>query len=77
MYEKLAQAQPKAIGDAPFRERLKGFGVPDGNPVDVLWNFEKFLVNRKGQVVARFAPDIGADDPRLVAAIDAELVRKS
>jgi glutathione peroxidase len=40
-------------------------------------DFEKFLVNRKGQVVARFAPDIAADDPRLVAAIDAELSRKS
>ena len=77
LYEKLTGAQPKAIGDGPFRERLKGYGVPAGNPVDVLWNFEKFLVNRQGQVVARFAPDIAADDPRLVAAIDAELSRKN
>jgi len=41
----------------------------------VLWNFEKFLLNRNGDVVARFAPDVAADDPRLVAAIDAELAK--
>jgi glutathione peroxidase len=73
LYATLTAAQPKAVGDGPFRERLKGYGINAGNPVDVLWNFEKFLVNRKGDVVARFAPDITADDPRLVAAIDKEL----
>ncbi|MOA64823.1 Hydroperoxy fatty acid reductase gpx2 [compost metagenome] len=40
---------------------------------DVLWNFEKFLVDRMGKVVARFAPDVAADDPRLLEAIDAQL----
>ncbi|MEC8058522.1 MAG: glutathione peroxidase, partial [Pseudomonadota bacterium] len=35
--------------------------------------FEKFLINKKGEVVARFAPDITADDSRLVDAIQAEL----
>ncbi|MNO05279.1 Hydroperoxy fatty acid reductase gpx2 [compost metagenome] len=39
----------------------------------VLWNFEKFLIGRDGQVIARFAPDVPADDARLVAAIDAAL----
>jgi glutathione peroxidase len=41
----------------------------------VLWNFEKFLLSRNGEVVARFAPDVDADDPRLVSAIDVELTR--
>ena len=59
----------------PFRERLKGYGVNPTNPVDVLWNFEKFVINRKGEVIARFSPDVTADDPRLVSAIDAELAR--
>jgi glutathione peroxidase len=75
IYAKLTAAQPKAIGDGPFRERLKRYGVPAGNPADVLWNFEKFLIDRKGNVVARFAPDVDADDPRLIAAVDAELAR--
>ena len=70
LYAALTAAQPSATGDGPFRERLKGYGISPANPVDVLWNFEKFLVGRDGKVIARFAPDITADDPRLVAAID-------
>jgi glutathione peroxidase len=73
LYANLTAAQPAAIGDGPFRERLKGYGVDPKNAVDVLWNFEKFLVGRDGKVLARFAPDVTADDPRLVEAIDAAL----
>jgi glutathione peroxidase len=73
LYAGLTAAQPAAIGDGPFRERLKGHGISSANPVDVLWNFEKFLVGRDGKVLARFAPDVTADDPRLVEAIDQAL----
>ncbi|MEO5686922.1 MAG: glutathione peroxidase [Burkholderiaceae bacterium] len=69
LYAGLTAAQPAAIGEGPFRERLKGYGITPTNPVDVLWNFEKFLIGRDGQVIARFAPDVTADDPRLVQAI--------
>lgn len=75
LYTALVEAQPAAIGEGPFRERLKGFGVERDNQADILWNFEKFLVNRNGDVVARFSPDVKADDPRLLAAIDAELAK--
>ncbi len=77
LYAKLTAAQPAAIGEGPFRERLKGYGVDPANKVDVLWNFEKFLLSRKGEVVARFSPDVAADDPRLVSAIDAELAKSA
>ncbi|WP_431823850.1 glutathione peroxidase [Burkholderia sp. F1] len=73
LYRALTQAQPQATDDGPFRERLKGYGIEPNPAPDVLWNFEKFLVARDGTVVARFAPDVGADNPALVAAIDAEL----
>jgi glutathione peroxidase len=75
LYAALTAAQPVAVGDGPFRERLKGYGVSAASPADVLWNFEKFLIGRNGKVVARFAPDVTADDPRLVAAIEAELAK--
>ena len=75
LYAGLVAAQPVAIGDGPFRERLKGYGIDPANPVDVLWNFEKFLVGRDGRVLARFAPDVSADDPRLVEAIAAALAQ--
>jgi len=73
LYGKLTAAQPDAIGEGPFRERLKGYGVDPANRQDVLWNFEKFLINRQGEIVARFAPDVTADDARLLAAIDKAL----
>ena len=41
----------------------------------ILWNFEKFVVGRNGQVVARFSPDVAADDPRLVSVLEAELAK--
>jgi glutathione peroxidase len=40
---------------------------------DITWNFEKFLFNRQGQVVARFAPKVKPDAPEVVQAIEAEL----
>ncbi|MDQ0076228.1 glutathione peroxidase [Arthrobacter oryzae] len=36
----------------------------------VKWNFEKFLVNRAGAVVARFAPTMEPDSPEILAAIE-------
>ncbi|MFM0645056.1 glutathione peroxidase [Paraburkholderia bryophila] len=75
LYHTLTAAQPDATGEGPFRERLKGYGIEPNAVPDVLWNFEKFLVSRDGRVVGRFSPDVTADDPRLVAAIEAELAR--
>ncbi|MNL75361.1 Hydroperoxy fatty acid reductase gpx2 [compost metagenome] len=56
-----------------MRERLAGYGVPVGGPGEVVWNFEKFLIGRDGQVLARFAPDVEAADPRLTAAVEGAL----
>jgi len=39
----------------------------------LLWNFEKFLVSREGEVVKRFAPDTEPDAPELISAIKREL----
>jgi glutathione peroxidase len=77
LYAQLTVAQPKTIGEGAMRERLKGYGIETSKEPDVVWNFEKFLLSRKGEVVARFAPDMTVDDPRIVAAIDAELNKTS
>lgn len=77
LYAELTAAQPETTGEGPFRERLKGYGIASDNSTDVLWNFEKFLIDRHGKVVARFAPDVAADDPRLIEAIDALLAKEA
>ncbi len=45
-------------------------------PGDIAWNFGKFLLNRKGEVVSRFEPKTTPDDPAVVAAIEAALKAK-
>ena len=74
IYQYLTQQQPERIGEG-FAERLKSFGIEVNEPPEVLWNFEKFLVNQHGDVIARFAPNIAADDERIVKAIEAELAK--
>lgn len=37
---------------------------------EVQWNFQKYLVDRSGQVVAKFAPAVKPDDPALVARLE-------
>jgi glutathione peroxidase len=74
LYAELTSAVPGAQGDKTvFRDRLRGFGMTPTEDPEVLWNFEKFLVSRTGEVVGRFAPDITPDDERIVAAVEREL----
>ena len=39
----------------------------------VKWNFEKFLVNREGEVVGRFAPTVEPDSAEVIDAIEGAL----
>jgi glutathione peroxidase len=48
---------------------------PSGYDRPVQWNFEKFLVDRKGKVVLRVENGTYPDDPAVVAAIEAELAK--
>lgn len=75
LYVRLMQAQPLAIPpvDSHFRDKLAEHKLLPKEASDVLWNFEKFLIGRDGQVLSRFAPDMPPDDPVLVAAIEAAL----
>ncbi len=75
LYRELTATAPTADignGDA-FETKLQGFGQTRENASDVLWNFEKFLIAKDGTVAARIAPDVPADDPRVVEKIEAEL----
>jgi glutathione peroxidase len=52
----------------------------DSNPKfagPIGWNFAKFLVNRKGEVIARFEPRAKPDDASIVAAIEKALAESN
>ena len=40
---------------------------------NITWNFEKFVIGRNGEVVARFKPRTKPDDPELIKTLKAEL----
>ncbi|MDE1996460.1 MAG: glutathione peroxidase [Rhizobiaceae bacterium] len=73
LYQELTAIIPETTGEGPMRERLKAHGLANEPDGEVLWNFEKFLIGRDGEVVARFAPDVTADDPRLLSTLEKAL----
>jgi glutathione peroxidase len=73
LYRALTFTHPSATGEGPMRKKLEDFGIAPNPVPGVLWNFEKFLLGRDGRILARFAPDVTADDPRLRQAVDAAL----
>ena len=74
LYTALTAAAPRAAGDPDgFRATLKGHGLTVNDDPEILWNFEKFLIGKDGNVVARFAPTVAPDDPLVVEAIEAAL----
>jgi len=54
-------------------DRLTGFADAEGHTGDIRWNFEKFLIGRDGEVVARFSPQTEPESPELIAALEAQL----
>ena len=40
---------------------------------EIKWNFTKFLVDRKGNIAARFEPEVTPDSPEVVRAIEKAL----
>lgn len=75
LYDELIAQQPEATltEGSDFKEKLAKYGIKPASESDVFWNFEKFLVDRNGAVVARFAPDMPPEDDLIVKAIEAAI----
>ncbi len=70
LYRALIEAEP--VASFPEGSALRAH-LADPESPEVHWNFEKFLVDRGGAVVGRFAPDTEPQDPSLVRAIETAL----
>lgn len=73
LYQFLIEQQPDIEDRQRMETMLRSHKMEPTAKPEVLWNFEKFLVNRRGQVVRRFAPDTAPDAPPLIDAIESEL----
>jgi glutathione peroxidase len=70
MFEKIVV---KGEGQAPLYRYLTDKKLNPTTGGDIEWNFAKFLLNRKGEVVARFPAGTNPATPEVVQAIEKEL----
>jgi glutathione peroxidase len=56
-------------GRHPLYEQMTKVTDAEGHSGDIRWNFEKFLVGKDGNVIARFSPMVTPEDDALRTAI--------
>jgi glutathione peroxidase len=57
----------------PVYDALTKVADSEGHDGDIRWNFEKFVIDRDGRVIARFAPQVEPESDAVVAAIESAL----
>jgi glutathione peroxidase len=75
-FDLLAKVDVNGPDAAPLYKHLTSKETNPEFAGDITWNFEKFLFDRQGQLVARFEPRTTPDSKDVVAAIEAELAKE-
>jgi glutathione peroxidase len=73
LYAHLIAAQPATEERSGVETMLRGHNIEPTAAPEVVWNFEKFLIDRKGAIAHRFAPGLTPDAEVLVSAVETEL----
>jgi glutathione peroxidase len=60
----------------PLYKHLTSVETKPAGSGKISWNFEKFVIGKDGQVVARFAPQTAPDAPEVLKTIEEELAKK-
>jgi glutathione peroxidase len=68
-----SKIEVKGANAAPLYNYLTSQDTKPAKKGKISWNFEKFVIGKKGEVVARFAPGTEPDAPEVVSLIEAEL----
>ncbi len=76
-FDMLAKVDVNGNNAAPLYKHLTSKETNPKFAGDIKWNFEKFLFNRDGEVVARYTSKVKPDAPDVVETIEAELAKKS
>ena len=75
-FDMFAKVVVKGQGQCPLYQYLTSKETNPKFAGPITWNFEKFLIGRNGEVVARFAPRVKPDSAEVLQAIEAELAKK-
>lgn len=73
LYARLTATCPVTEGRASFEDLLRKYDTEPNASPEVVWNFEKFLISRQGEVIGRFAPDVVPETEPLHTAITSAL----
>jgi len=75
-FDMFAKVEVNGEDACPLYKYLTSLQTKPVGPGKISWNFEKFIIGRNGEVVARFAPRTKPDDPEVLKVIRAELTKK-
>ena len=75
-FDLFAKVEVNGDGACDLYKTLTALDTEPVGPGKISWNFEKFVMGRNGEVVARFSPRTKPDDPELVKIIEGELAKK-
>lgn len=75
-FDMLSKVAVKGDAICPLYKHLTSKDTDPKFAGDISWNFEKFLVGRNGEIVARFKPKVDPMADEVTEAIKAEIAKK-
>jgi glutathione peroxidase len=75
-FDMFAKVDVKGKDACDLYKTLTALDTEPVGPGKISWNFEKFIIGRNGEVVARFSPRTKPDDPAVLKVIEAELAKE-
>jgi glutathione peroxidase len=76
-FDMFAKVKVKGDEACDLYKTLTALDTKPVGPGKISWNFEKFVIGRDGEVVARFSPRTKPDDPDVLQVIEAELAKEA
>jgi glutathione peroxidase len=74
-FDMFAKIEVNGDGACPLYKILTATKTAPQPAGPITWNFEKFLISRQGEIVARFLPKTQPNSPEVIKAIEAELAK--
>ena len=75
-FDMFAKVKVKGDQACDLYKTLTALDTKPVGPGKISWNFEKFVIGRNGEVVARFSPRTKPDDAKLLQVLQAELAKE-
>lgn len=69
----LGKVNVRGPAKAPIFARLTALPTPQSPPGEIAWNFEKFLLDREGRLIARFRSTVEPDSAELLRLVQQAL----